>query len=226
MVDLNKVLDYSLIAQSPSVSAAAQAKINAHIIVDHNDWGKSFSKDFIAEVKVYYARKQGRKCAFCRSTINHDGYAEAVEHLTARQHKPHWMFVLHNLTVCCTGCNSSKGTTNMLRYGINTYGHIAANCPAGAVEYLCFNPHVDRWSDHFEVEDGFMLIAKRNTKGPFTYKELNMKRYNIILDYIDQLQFRLKNDSFKILNKRIRKEKNPEILAALKKALDTIEQTI
>lgn len=226
MVDLNKVLDYSLIGLAPSVPAAAQAKIDAHIIVDHNDWGDSFSKDFISEVKKYYTRKQARRCAYCRSIINYDGYAEAVEHLTARQNKPHWMFVLHNLTVSCTGCNSSKGTKNMLRNGINTYGHTPANCPTGTVEYLCFNPHIDRWSDHFEVEDGFMLITKRNTKGPFTYKELNMKRYNVILDYIDQLQFRLKNDSFKILNKRIRKEKNPEILAALKKAIDTIEQTI
>ena len=48
MADLNKILDYDLIGKQPPISAAAQAKIDCHVIVDKDDWGDSFSKDFIS----------------------------------------------------------------------------------------------------------------------------------------------------------------------------------
>lgn len=225
MADLNKILDYSLNGHVPPISANAQAKINGHVIVDKDDWGKSFSKDYIGEIKEFYSRKQGHKCGYCRSRVTPDGYTEPVEHITPRLLKPHWMFVNHNLVVSCGGCNSFKGTDNVLRNNENTYGNHAAHCPNISIEYRIFNPHHDKWSDHFEIEDGYFLKPRRNTKGPYTYTKCGMKRYHIILDYLF-LQNVRKPMSFKILNARIRKEKDEDKKAILMQAIDTIKDTI
>jgi len=221
MADLNKILDYSLNGHVPNISGNAQAKVDAHIIVDKDDWGKSFSQDFIGEVKEFYSRKQGQKCAYCRTRITPDGYTEPVEHITPRMLKPHWMFVKHNLVVSCGGCNSNKGTDNVLVNNENTYGDNPPNCPNNSLDYRIFNPHHDKWSDHFEVEDGCFLKPRPNTKGPYTYSQCGMKRYHIIVEYIFQLNIR-KPISARTLNARIRKEKDDTKIAVLKKALETI----
>jgi uncharacterized protein (TIGR02646 family) len=225
MVDLNKLFDYSLNGHVPTISANAQAKIDAHVIVDKDDWGDSFSLDYISEVKKSYTRKQGHKCAYCRTRITPDGYTEAVEHITPRKLKPYWMFVKHNLVISCGGCNSKKMTKNVLVNNENTYGNNPANCPDNSADYRIFNPHHDKWSEHFEIEDNYFLKPKSNTKGPYTYTELGMKRYQVVLDYLFQQNIR-KQFSFKILNARIRKEKDEDKKAILKTALDSIIDTI
>lgn len=222
MADLNKILDYDLIGKQPTISAAAQAKIDGHVIVDKDDWGDSFSKDFIKEAKTFYARRQNIKCGYCRKSINIDGSGNAVDHITARIRKPHWMFVLHNLVVVCDNCNSKKTDKNVLINNHTTYGDLPANCPNSANDYHIFNPHYDKWSNHFEVEDGYFLKPKTNTKGPFTYTECGMNSYLIIVDYLFQQKVRQPN-SRRILAQRIRKEKDPRKIEVLKEALDCIE---
>ncbi len=225
MEDLNKTFDYTLIGQVPDVSDAAQSKIDAHIIVDKDDWRNSFSLDFIDQVKVFYSRKQRHKCGYCRSSITPDGYTEPVEHITPRLLKPNWMFVLHNMVVSCGGCNSFKKSENVLRSDIHTYGDNAANCPNNSFDYFIFNPHHDKWSEHFEIEDGYFLKPRPNTKGPYTYLKCGMKRYHIVLDYLFQQKVR-KPFSFRILNARIRKERDIKIIENLKKAYETIENSL
>jgi len=225
MANLNKLYDYSLVGNVPPISANAQTKIDNHNIVDKDDWGKSFSKDFISELKEYYAQKQGHKCAYCRSRITPDGYTEPVEHITPRKLKPHWMFVKNNLVVSCGGCNSFKGEDNVLRNNEETYGHNAISCPSNSIEYRIFNPHYDRWSDHFEIEDKYFIKPKANTKGPFTYSTCGMNRYQIILDYLFSQNIRTQF-SQKALTSRIRKEKNGKKKEALLKALETIKNSI
>lgn len=225
MADLNKTLNYSLNGYVPVISVGAQSKIDGHVIVDKDDWGKSFSLGFIEEIKIFYSRKQGHKCAYCRSSLSPDGYAEPVEHMTPRFLKPHWMFVLHNLVISCVGCNSSKGTNNVLIKNEKTYGHNAANCPNNSIEYRIFNPHHDKWSDHFEIEDGYFLKPRSNTKGPYTYTQCGMGRYSLVLDYLFTQQIR-GPISGRILTARIRKEKDPIKLENLKRALKSVIETI
>jgi len=52
-----------------------------------------------------------------------------------------------------------------------------------------------------------------------------MKRYHIILDYLFQEKIR-KPFSFRILNARIRKEKDDDIIKNLKKAYEVIENSL
>ena len=113
----------------------------------------------------------------------------------------------------------------MLVNNINTYGHLPANCPNDSVSYHLFNPHHDKWSDHFEIEDGYFLKPKTNTKGPFTYKELGMNRDLIIINFMTQQQVRVPN-SIRAITKRIRNEKNEDRLEVLKEALAHFESLL
>lgn len=222
MPHLIKILDFDLIGYTPDIPIAAQQKISGHIILNKDDWNLSFCKDFKDSFKPQTSRKQKRKCMYCRTTINVDGSGNAIEHITPRKLKPHWMFVIKNLAVACDNCNSSKNDTNVLRLPATNYGDQSNHFPNTSVEHLIYNPHFDKWSDHFDIEDEYFLKAKPNTKGPFTYQLCNMHRYHIIIDYLDELKIR-QPFSYRILGKRIRKEKDPKKIEALKTALEYIE---
>lgn len=227
MADLNRILDYSLNGLRPTISATAQLKVDQHIIIDKNCWGssKSYMTDFYKETKKYYAGKQKTRCAYCRTSINIKGSGNAIDHITARDNKPSWMFVLHNLVVSCDNCNSSKGTTDMLTARHQSHGNLPSDCPDDSASYYLFNPHHDKWGDHFEIEDGYFLKPKPNSKGPFTYKELGMNRDLIVIDYMRQNQVR-ENISIRILNLRIKNEKDIKKLEVLRSALEHFKSMI
>lgn len=225
MADLNKILDYNLINKKPTISAAAQAKIIANPPAINTDWERGFYDDFKIETKIYYAFKQSRRCGYCRMTINPGGYSNAIEHITPRILKPTWMFVQHNLLITCDGCNSGKGKSNILARGANTYGNNENNCPDQTNEYFIFNPHFEKWSDHFEIVDRVFLKAKAGTKGPATYAFCKMNRYHILIDFLFQLNIR-EEISHRMVLQRLRKEKNNEKLTVLKEALDHIKEMI
>ena len=225
MPPLQEILDFNLVGFNPTISAAAQAKIDAYIILTHKDWEYSFCKDFKDEFKPQTAKKQKRKCAYCRTTINVDGSGNSIDHVTPRIRKPHWMFVIHNLVVACDNCNSRKLTSNVLARNDTSYGNNPDNCPSDTVDYLIFNPYFDKWSEHFAIEDQCFLKVRPDTKGPATYNFCGMNRYHIIIDYLDQLKIR-EPISYRIIIKRIKKEKDLEKLATLKQALDYIKTMI
>ncbi|KGL61924.1 hypothetical protein [Polaribacter sp. Hel1_85] len=220
MASLSKLLDYTLVNKTYNILADEQLTINNNPTYLKEDWDKSVFTTLKGNIRKHYGRRQNRKCAYCRLTINPDAYGNAIEHIMPRKHKPQWMFVQHNLTVACIGCNSSKGSDNTMISHENNYGHNANHCPSNSNEFKIFNPHFDKWSDHFEIQDKFFLVPKPNTKGPATYKFCNMHRYQIVLDYIDVLNSRKK--SFKSITGRLRKEKRNYVKVELEKAKESI----
>ncbi|WP_179019049.1 hypothetical protein [Winogradskyella forsetii] len=220
MAKLLKILDYSLANKAYSIKNTEQAILDANPTYLKDDWDKSCFNKLKSSIRKHYARRQGRKCAYCRITINPDGSGNAVEHIMPRIKKPQWMFVLHNLSISCINCNSSKGKQNTMRQHENNYGHSPNHCPNDTIEFKIFNPHFDKWSDHFEIQDEFFLVPKPNTKGPDTYKFCNLHRYIIVLDYIDELKIREK--SFKSITKRLRKEKRVHVKEQLEIAKEAI----
>lgn len=221
MDNLERILDYDLIGKKYTLPKDEMNKILANPITDKEDWTKSFCEKFKINLKSFYARRQKRRCGYCRSIINVDGYTDPIEHIVPRVKKPKWMFVQNNLIVSCGGCNSAKGTDNTLRLHEGNYGDDELHCPSISVEFKIFNPHFDKWSDHFEIQDNFFLIPKPNSKGPDTYSFCNMWRYQIIIDYRDQINISDKK-SFRAVTKRIRKEKNKIKIKHLNKAKDYI----
>lgn len=220
MADLNKILDYTLRAKTYDLLPNENTLINSNPTYLNSDWDKSQFKTLKQNIRIHYGRRQHRKCAYCRMRINPDGYGNAVEHIMPRILKPQWMFVQHNLSIACIGCNSSKGSNNTLRQHENNYGHAPSHCPNTTDEFKIFNPHFDKWSDHFEIQDEFFLVPKPNSKGPDTYKFCNMQRYHIVLDFIDELGIR--KNSFKSITKRLSKEKRENVKQQLEKAKEAI----
>lgn len=221
MGKLEKIIDYSLIGKAYSVLPAEQTILDNNPTYSIEDWEKSGFYRLKSNIRKHYGRRQRRKCGYCRMTINPDAYGNPIEHIMPRIKKPQWMFVQQNLVVSCVGCNSSKGIDNTLVRHENNYGHSPAHCPQNSAEFKIFNPHFDKWSEHFRIEDDFFLVPIPNSKGPYTYKKCNMHRYVIILDYRDQINMRDKK-SYTILTQRLRKEKDPLRKAALEEAKETI----
>ena len=197
MPSLLDILDFSLIDKTYNVLPEEQTVLNNNPTYLNTDWDTSVFYSLKQNIRKHNGRRQRRRCGYCRVIINPDAYGNPIEHITPRIKKPQWMFVQHNLVVSCIGCNSSKGDKNVLVRSEHHYGHDAVHCPDQGTEYLLFNPHFDKWSDHFTIEDEFFLVPIPNTKGPYTFNKCGMNKYTIILDYRDQVGMR-ENKSFKI----------------------------
>jgi len=221
MGKLERIISYDLIGKKYPITQIEQNKINANPVVNKDDWYGSFCLQFKLNLKSYFTRRQKRRCGYCRKLINVDGSSNAIEHIVPRGKKPKWMFVQNNLLVSCGGCNSGKGSTNTLRLHEGNYGEYDHHCPSDSNEFKIFNPHFDKWSDHFEIQDEFFLVPKPNSKGPDTYSFCNMWSYRIVIDYRDQLNLDDKK-SLRFVTKRIRKEKDQIRIDHLKKAKDYI----
>jgi hypothetical protein len=63
-----------------------------------------------------------------------------VDHIRARQHGGKTL--LENLALACSNCNLHKGP------------NLSGIDPASGQLVRLFNPRVDRWDDHFRLEDG------------------------------------------------------------------------
>lgn len=224
MGKLIRILDYSLTDKPYEVLNNEQILLDANPTFLKEDWDKGIFNGLKLKIRRHYGIRQGRKCAYCRTTINPEGSGNAIEHIMPRIKKPQWMFVQHNLSISCIHCNSSKGQKNTMRQHENNYGHSPAHCPHDTNEFRIFNPHFDKWSEHFEIQDEFFLVPIPNTKGPATYKFCNLHRYLIVLDYIDELKIREK--SFKSITKRLRKEKREHVKQQLEMAKQSILEFI
>ncbi|WP_375577660.1 hypothetical protein ABWH96_11415 [Marivirga tractuosa] len=219
---MDRILDYSISGKTYKRTITDQntLSLNPPVLADH--WSTINQYENLKQnIRKHYARRQNRRCAYCRVLIAIDGYGHPIEHITCRNRKPSWMFSDYNLVVSCIGCNSSKGTKNVLVNEDTYYGDLEEHCPSNGDEYRIFNPHFEKWSDHFEIEDDFFLRPKPNTNGPYTYETCNMYRYQIILDYREQINLRDKK-THRNITKRIRKEKNEDKLEHLKKAFEAI----
>jgi len=224
MAKLERILDYTLKGKKYIVVDGEQAILDANPTFLKDDWFNSPFSKLRSNIRRHYGIRQNRKCAYCRITISPDGSGNAVEHIMPRLRKPQWTFVQHNLSISCIHCNSSKGSKNTMVQHENNYGHSPNHCPTDTNEFKIFNPHFDKWSDHFEIQDEFFLVPIPNTKGPATYKFCNLHRYLIILDYIDELKIREK--SYKSIPKRLRKEKRPHVKEQLELAKKSILELI
>ncbi|MRT17565.1 hypothetical protein F3C99_11425 [Vitellibacter sp. q18] len=224
MTNLLQLLDYSLVNKTYPISLDEQKLIDDYPTYLNDDWDKSRFDNLKSNMRKHYGRRVNRKCSYCRMTVNPDAYGNAIEHIVPRILKPQWMFVQNNLSISCIGCNSTKGVKNTLVNHPNNYGHSSNYCPSSTEEYKIFNPHFDKWSDHFTIEDNFFLVPIPNTKGPYTYKLCGMWRYQIVLDYIDVLKIREK--SYRSLTLRLRKEKREFMKRQLENAMESIKDLI
>lgn len=222
MADLNRILsNYSLIDKEYSFSNSEEQIIDENPPIVKEDWDKSTFSNIKNDIKRHLAKFQRRRCAYCRKTVNVVGKGVPTDHIVPKNLKPTWMFIPSNLCLSCWGCNSKKKDKDPLRSGGNSYGNELTQYPLQSDEYFIFHPYIDNWGDHFVVEDGFFLVPIRDTKGPYTYKELGMNRLDVVLDHKEQLNLN-EHSSFRTIVKRMRKVYDPERKEVLERVKDWI----
>ncbi len=115
-------------------------------------------------------RKQVRKrangiCEYCKIPDNVTHYSHQVDHIIPPRHGG--VDEIQNLAWACFYCNNNKGTD------IATY-----DLPSRKPVFL-YNPYYDEWSEHFEIQDGYVL--SKTAQGRGTARLLKMNDYKRVI---------------------------------------------
>ncbi len=196
--DLNTIFDYSLVGKIYKPSVAVQKVIDNHTLVTGDDWYLPKFNSFRKEYKEFYVHKQTFRCGICRFKIQADGHYQDIDHIIAKSRRKNWTFTPKNLVCTCTPCNRLKNADNTLHTNYN----MSKAFPDTRDAYLVFNPHYDKWSDHFRIEDGIFIVAKPKSKGYNTIQVYRLYRYQICINLAaEQESPNFKNDAKKVLKK-------------------------
>jgi 5-methylcytosine-specific restriction endonuclease McrA len=179
--DLNTKFNFTLKGGTYTPSASELRWIYDRGVTEA-DWKKKGGKykDYKKALKEEHYFEQTRRCAYCRAKLRTDGYWEDLDHVVAQSEKGNWIFYPKNLIVTCEPCNRLKNASTTLTNPNTNY------FPLYSKGFNIFNPHFDKWSDHFEIEKGIFLKGKPGTKGPDTYSHCHLYRHDVIIEYVDE----------------------------------------
>ena len=138
--------------------------IATHFPVKSKDWERGVYSKLQENIKKHYCKTQKKMCAYCQTELEQGCHSEHIEHIVAKEFKPHWMFEPINLVIACSQCNTKKGTQNVL----TSYSQNAIIPPVGSGYYIIIHPHFDDFNKHIEIEDGLFIKARDNYKGQNT----------------------------------------------------------
>ncbi|TDV53150.1 uncharacterized protein (TIGR02646 family) [Pseudomonas helmanticensis] len=133
---------------------------------------------FKAEIKIALRKSQLGRCCFCRRLLYHD-YATHIEHFVDKDGYGDYTFEILNLAVSCGTCNIKKNghfSTWSTRFSrlFTVPGHspvvrcpvlkaqlvAGAAFPNNAIDFRWVNPHVHNYSDHIEIDKGWIFHGK------------------------------------------------------------------
>ena len=177
--NLNKVFDYTLKGKT-YIPKRIEFRLIYNKNIKKSDWNNSNFKVYRQELKLKHYFGQSMRCAYCRVQLRADAYWEDLDHIVSQNDKGSWIFYPKNLIVTCEPCNRLKNANLTLA------NPKADRFPLFSNGFNIFNPHFDRWSDHFEIINGIFLKGKQNTKGPATYEHCHLYRSDVIIYYVDQ----------------------------------------
>lgn len=163
--------------------------------IQKSDWREKNYHNYLNNIKDTYYFAQDRRCAFCRTRVRIGAYWEEIEHIVAQSKVGAWIYYPKNLVIACKPCNSLKNADETRSNITSKYFPLHSN------GFTVFNPHFDKWSDHFKIEKGIFLTAKTNTKGPNTYKKYHLFRYHIAIAYSEELRFSKKKTYRRLTHK-------------------------
>ena len=180
-INLNTKYRYTLVNNTYSPSVDELTLINDPLI-DISYWAKKGNayKSYKKNIKEKHYFGQGLRCAYCRAKLRTDAYWEDLDHIVAQTTRAEWMFYPKNLIVTCEPCNRLKNAD------ITLTNIAIANFPTNSGDFTIFNPHFDKWEDHFEIFNRIFIRGKEGTKGPATYKYCHLYRHDIIINNVDE----------------------------------------
>jgi len=90
------------------------------------------------------------------------------------------MFKPKNLVIACELCNFLKNDEDTL-----LLTHSECKFPKCRNGFTIFNPHLDRWSDFFEIEDGIFIRGK-HAKANETIRICKLSQYHFSVQFAEE----------------------------------------
>jgi hypothetical protein len=114
--------------------------------------------DIDADLRALVRSRAGGRCEYRRFSETFTLAEHEIDHVMALKHGGETSD--HNLALCCTICNRFKGSD------------IASLDPESLQLTPLFNPRIDRWDEHYRLQDG--EIIPLTAKGRVTVRLLRM----------------------------------------------------
>ena len=101
------------------------------------------SEGVAAEIRTAVVLRAKGRCEYCGIPGSAVLFGHEVDHIIAEQHQG--KTALTNLALACFHCNRNKGP------------NIASVDPNSGEIVRLFNPRVDRWSEHFQLQAATLI---------------------------------------------------------------------
>lgn len=122
-----------------------------------------------AELRLVVSTRADHICEYCLVAEEDTFFGCHVDHIISIKH--HGQTTAENLAYACAYCNRFKGAD------------IASISPATGALVRLFNPRIDRWSDHFQLNGS--LIQARTEIGEVTVRILRFNDSERILERLE-----------------------------------------
>ena len=129
------------------------------------------------KLKELVPKRANFRCEYCRLSAEFSYFPFHIEHIISLKHGGKTISL--NLAYACPLCNIKKGSD------IATF----LNNPDVLIRF--FNPRIDNWNDHFNIEETG-LIAAKTPIGEATIKIFNFNHPDSIIERAEMIRF----DSF------------------------------
>ncbi|MCB9453996.1 MAG: HNH endonuclease [Anaerolineaceae bacterium] len=111
-------------------------------------------------------RAQSR-CEYCHLHENHAYFVHEIDHIYAEKHGGETRE--DNLCLACSDCNRRKGS------------NLCSLDPQTGKVVTLFHPRLDKWDEHFHLEDTGMITPLSST-GRVTERVLGFNRLELVID--------------------------------------------
>lgn len=123
-------------------------------------------------LKKWIAIRAGGRCEYCRVLEYLSHYEFHLEHIIGQQHGG--TSLPENLAYVCSWCNWKKGP------------NIATILAPGGALIPLFNPRLQNWFDHFEVDSSGLLVGK-SPVGRATIRLLELNHAERVRERIEMM---------------------------------------
>ncbi|MEZ9677739.1 HNH endonuclease [Vibrio breoganii] len=153
------------------LTAEEKRTIDSHFST-HKDWEKgafdSIKENLIADLRP----KQNNKCCYCKSELGFDIKAVDIEHILPKSKHEKFTFYPKNLALSCPGCNTSKGSKEVVKRGVQNYPRSGANI-------VIIHAHFDNYNSSIEIHEN-AVYEGLDDKGCETIKQCKLYRLKTV----------------------------------------------
>lgn len=148
-------------------------------------WLKGYN-EFKKNIRLHLKLAQKGRCAFCRLRISTGTSWPNLEHLVSQKDYTQFKFQSDNLVYCCTKCNLSKGTQNILSNPDPVKEQQVF--PNNSGGFTIVNPYYDDFQTHLDfIDDIIIVVVNNSNKGRETIKLYKLYRPELAEDRASEL---------------------------------------